>query len=79
VIDADDMLEDCITPIARDGASLVEVGLRLQRTLAAIADIPGYASSAHRQARGALARGLAALTSEDDRARLRREASWLEG
>jgi uncharacterized membrane protein len=79
VIDADNMLEDCITPIARDGASLVEVGLRLQRTLSAIADIPGYASSARRQARGALARGLAALTSEDDRARLRREASWLDG
>jgi uncharacterized membrane protein len=77
-IDPAEVLEDCIMPIARDGAGLVEVGLRLQRTLRAIADLPHYAVPARLQARGALARGLAALSSEEDRARLRGEALWLE-
>lgn len=78
-IEPDAMLEDCITPIARDGAGLVEVGLRLQRTLRVIADRPGYGRPARRLARSAARRGLATLTDEDDRDRLRAETAWLDG
>lgn len=75
-ITVDDILDDCITPIARDGAGVIEVGLRLQRMLEVVADLPGYAEAARRHARSALARGLAALAVEEDRERLSRAAAW---
>lgn len=78
VIAEDELLDDCIIPIARDGAGLVEVGLRLQRTLRTLADLPGYEVPARRLARNAAARALRALDDEDDRIRLRGEAAWLD-
>ncbi len=75
-LDEADALEDCITPIARDGAGLIEVGMRLQKMLAVIAGMQGLEAAARRQARSALSRGLAALEDEGDRARLRAAAAW---
>ncbi len=40
-LDADDLFEDAFAPLARDGAGLIEVGLRLQNALAALAAIGG--------------------------------------
>jgi uncharacterized membrane protein len=34
---AEELVNDCFTPIARDGASAVEVGIRLQKVLQALA------------------------------------------
>lgn len=76
VIAEDELLDDCIVPIARDGAAMVEVGLRLQRTLKAISALPGYGAPARRLARNAAERALKALDDEDDRTRLRGEAAW---
>jgi uncharacterized membrane protein len=70
------LLEDCIVPIARDGAGLIEVQLRLQRMLAAIAKLPGYDEAARRLAGSAKARGLAALSAAEDRARLAEAGAW---
>lgn len=39
----DDLVEDAFRPIARDGAGMVEVGIRLQKTLASLADLTGPA------------------------------------
>lgn len=36
-----DLVEDAFRPIARDGAGVIEVGIRLQKTLASLADIAG--------------------------------------
>ena len=38
-----DLVEDAFRPIARDGAGVVEVGIRLQKTLASLADLAGPA------------------------------------
>ena len=35
-ITADDLIDDCFTPIARDGGSAIEVVIRLQKTLASL-------------------------------------------
>jgi uncharacterized membrane protein len=35
-ITADDLIDDCFTPIARDGATAIEVVVRLQKTLASL-------------------------------------------
>jgi len=40
-----DLVEDAFRPIARDGAGMVEVGIRLQKTLASLADIAGPSRS----------------------------------
>lgn len=65
------LLEDCIMPIARDGAGMIEVALRLQRTLATIATNPRFAEAAHELAGDSRERALAALPHEMDRQRLR--------
>ena len=72
-VTAKELVIDSITPIARDGASLVEVGIRLQKGLAALARLgdPDLAAIARDQAHKALARAEQALTFEDDIARLR--------
>ncbi|WP_018699383.1 DUF2254 domain-containing protein [Amorphus coralli] len=72
-LDTDDLFEDVFTPIARDGASLVEVQIRLQKALAALADIggPALAPSARRQSALALERSDRGLELEAERQRVR--------
>jgi uncharacterized membrane protein len=68
----DDLLEDWSRPIARDGAALVEVGVRLQKALAALArHAPAARPVVERHARDAADRALAALESDADR-------KWIE-
>ncbi len=62
-----DMIEDLYRPIARDGAATIEVGLRLQKALAALVVIDEKAKTdCRRQARDALDRAEQALSSERD-------------
>ena len=72
-IAAMDLFDDAFTPIARDGAGLVEVAVRLQKTLRALSrmDAPGYAEAARHHAEEALQRACAVMTLEADRARVR--------
>ncbi len=78
-IQADDMLEDAFQPIARDGAAVIEVQIRLQKALAALSrlapDTIGIA--ARRMSAEALERANAALPVEADKQRLRAAMSNL--
>ncbi len=70
---AADLFEDAFMLMARDGAALIEVQIRLQKALAALArtgDEP-FRAAATRQAELALARADAAMPLEADRQRLR--------
>ena len=71
-LDFSSLVADGFASIARDGASMLEVGLRLQKMLATIArnGRTPVALEAQQQARKALERGLAALTHPDDRCQL---------
>ena len=63
-----DLLNDWCRPIARDGAANVEVGIRLQKSLGALArHSPAARSIIKREARDAADRARAALTSDADR------------
>jgi len=74
----DDLFDDLFTPIGRDGAGLVEVALRLQKTLLLLAQLgPRYREAAMRHSALALARADAALTLDDDRRRVREVADTL--
>lgn len=68
----DDLLADAFGPIARDGAALIEVQLRLQKTLLALAqsDPTAFAAPAAHQSSRALALAKAALVLEEDRAQI---------
>ncbi|MGO4567666.1 hypothetical protein AB4Z52_22085 [Rhizobium sp. 2YAF20] len=57
-IDLDELFDDLFTPIARDSAAFVEVGLRLQKVFAILARLlqPSYRDSAFRHSQEALAR-----------------------
>ncbi|MCF7220335.1 DUF2254 domain-containing protein [Marilutibacter chinensis] len=59
----EDMFDDVFPPIARDGAGMREIGIRLQKALAALADLgdPRFEIPLRRHARGALARAEAAM------------------
>lgn len=75
----DDLIEAAFMPISRDGAGLLEVGIRLQKSLSAIsarASHPGK-NAAQCMAASALARAMAALDFEEDRTRLQQEHQWL--
>lgn len=62
-----DLLEDFCRPIARDGAGMIEVGIRLQKTLAALAaHTPAAARIIAREADDAVDRARDALTSARD-------------
>ncbi|MEI4486230.1 DUF2254 domain-containing protein [Frigidibacter sp. MR17.14] len=67
-----DLFEDAFAPIARDGAAMFEVQLRLQKTLAALAGIAParFAAPARAQSATALARAEGALTLQAERDRL---------
>lgn len=76
----DDLFDDLFTPIARDGASIVEVCLRLQKALRDLAgfDPEGrYALNAKRHSRLALKRAEIALTIEEDKERVRAIAALI--
>jgi uncharacterized membrane protein len=76
---AQELVQDVFTPVGRDGAGLVEVCIRLQKALRAIAAMPspGLRAAATRQAQEALERGEAQLTHAHDKERLREAASWM--
>jgi len=72
-----EMFDDVFGPIARDGAALVEVQIRLQkalRTLATIGD-SHFAKHAARHARYALLRAEAALALEEEKEKVREIAA----
>lgn len=66
-LDIDDLFVDVFRPIARDGAGVVEVQLRLQATLAALADHAPerFGAAARAAARSAMTRAEAALDAGD--------------
>jgi uncharacterized membrane protein len=67
-IDASDLFDDLYTPVARDGAGIVQVGLRLQKTLALTADLGAeYRRHAKRHSQEALDRADKALHIDVDR------------
>jgi len=70
------MFDDFFTPIARDGATVIEVQLRLQQALASLSRLGDAAVSlaASRHALLALERAEIALTSPDDLRRVREAA-----
>lgn len=70
--DVGDLFDDIFTPIARDGAALVEVHIRLQKALLALAQWKPalYAKEARRHSRQALERARQALTFSEDVRRL---------
>lgn len=70
---AADLLEDAFMLMARDGAGLIEVQLRIQKGLSALSRVgdAAFAEAARHQSRMALDRAEAALALEADKARLR--------
>ncbi|MEZ5883261.1 MAG: DUF2254 domain-containing protein [Paracoccaceae bacterium] len=71
-IRAEDLVGDAFHAIARDGAGLVEVQIRLQKSLAAVAELAPdiFAAPALEQARAASALAAGALPLAEDRARV---------
>lgn len=68
----EDLTVDAFRAIARDGAGLVEVGVKLQKTLATWSRMtPASTEAAAREADAALARAEAAMDHEPDRAAVR--------
>ncbi|ALQ31361.1 hypothetical protein AA310_18310 [Arthrobacter sp. YC-RL1] len=68
-IEAADLLKDAFRPIARDGAGVVEVALRIQRELGALLDVTGdadWARALRAAAREALERAEHALSHDAD-------------
>ncbi|MBB3950070.1 DUF2254 domain-containing protein [Aureimonas jatrophae] len=68
-----DLFDDLFTPIARDGASTVEIGVRLQKAFRTLARYKreGFAENARRHSREALERAEAGLAIDADKRRLR--------
>lgn len=73
-IETRDLFDDAFNLIARDGAKLIEVQIRLQKALHALAQVGDetFRACAHAQARLALERALEAMTSEQDKARIKK-------
>jgi uncharacterized membrane protein len=71
-----DLFDDAFDAVARDGAGLVEVAMRVQTALTALASCgdPPTADAAKRHSRRALARAEAAIDHADDFSRVRGEA-----
>ena len=63
------MFDDIFAPIARDGAGLVEIQLRLQKAFVALVatDRSAFGDAARRHSATALKRAEAALTLEEER------------
>ncbi len=80
VLSMSDMFDDAFTGIARDGAGIVEVVLRLQKALEALSmiDNPEMRESAMMHARLALVRAERAMAMPHDLERVRRAARFAE-
>ncbi len=75
-LSAADLFDDLFTPIARDGAGLVEVGLRLQKTLAMLSKLSvEFHANAVRHSKEALDRATAVMQIEADMERLQAAAA----
>lgn len=72
-----DLFEDAFMLIARDGAAAIEIQLRLQKVLAALAQqgSPAFRAAAQAQAALARARAMQGLVLDADRARLAQETA----
>lgn len=72
-LDPDDMFDDIFSPLARDGAGLIEIQIRLLKALSALArmDDETFRSAAIRHARLALTRAETALPVEEEKEALR--------
>ena len=68
-----DMFDDAFTGVARDGASMIEVSIRMQKTLDAIAKTSGdkVSKAAAEHAKTAYERSINALTYEGDKEALK--------
>lgn len=79
-IEIGDLFDDLFMPIARDGASTVEIGLRLQKAFLTLSRFggDGFAENALRHSREAMSRAELALEIETDRERLRKVSSEVE-
>lgn len=77
-LDMSDMLDDAFTAIARDGAGIIEVSVRLQKALAALADChhAALAAAAKVHSRRALVRSELAMSHQDDIAAVRDAARF---
>lgn len=75
-----ELFDDIFAPIARDGAGMAEVHIRLQKALAALARLPDprFGVEAERHARLALVRAERGMPDEQDLVRVR-EAATLVG
>ena len=75
-----DFCEDVFPPIARDGAGLAEIGIRLQKSLATLAALQDgdCRALARRHAETCFRRAETALTDDTDRERMRQAAEWLQ-
>lgn len=76
----DALLRDVFMPIGRDGAGVVEVGIRMQKALRAIAAMgpSDLRAAARQEARSALERAEAQLSYAGDKEWLRRTAEWIK-
>ncbi|MEQ1938006.1 DUF2254 domain-containing protein [Mesorhizobium sp. CN5-321] len=76
-VKVEDLFDDAFDPIARDGAAIPEVQMRLHKAFAALGriDDPRYAESALRHSALALARAEATIGFEPDRQRIRQAAA----
>ncbi|WP_225316571.1 MULTISPECIES: DUF2254 domain-containing protein [Marinobacter] len=74
----DDLFEDAFTAMARDGAGMVEVSIRLQKAFFALAETGDHAmaAAAKKHSRMALARAECAMSLEDDIEAVRRAAAF---
>lgn len=75
-LEVGDLFDDLYTAIARDGSSLVEIGMRLQKALATLSrlDAEGFAEHAARHSRQSLERFETGLSLESDRQKVRAAA-----
>ena len=80
-LDTADMLDDAFTAIARDGAAIIEVSIRLQKALAALVECNDAAltTAAKVHSRRALARSELAMSHQDDIAAVREVARFSTG
>ncbi len=78
-VETADLFDDLFTPIARDGAAIVEVGLRLQKAFGLLAKLgPEFRKHATRHSKDALDRAAAAMQLKADFDLLRSSAIALQ-
>jgi uncharacterized membrane protein len=68
-LDVDDMFDDIFGPIARDGAGIIEVGVRLQKALCLLGrgSDPAFTAAAVKHSELAVKRAELALKLEEDK------------